>query len=380
VDSAVTSVARLEEAQTVEQASDHPLRPVVWWAAIGALSLAVGVFATVSWVLSSDFKTTGTGSTPVPDFMRWTAIALQAIGPVVMAIVVYRVIIRPWCRDGQLSLNGAFAVACMALYWQEPLANYAGPIFAYNSVYFNWGSWTSKIPGWISANAHLNPQTPLFGGIWYAGYGLLGGVLLGAHVMKRAKRRWPHWTRRRLFFTCFLVLALVDLVMEVIMVRLGIYVYTSPAPRLALFAGHYYQFPIYEPVLWGLTWSGMASVRYFTDDRGRTIVERGMAEVQVGSRCKGVLRVLALTGILTVLLSAYNLCWMWLGQHQHPWPEDIVQRSYFTNGVCGGGSDAACPGGVVPVHMRGTAHLGAENELVVPQGKVLGSPLPHERK
>jgi hypothetical protein len=51
------------------------------------------------------------------------------------------------------------------------------------------------------------------------------------------------------------------------------------------------------------------------------------------------------------------------------WPQDVQKRSYFTSGVCGPGTDVACPDPRVPF-PRGESSLrvAPDGSLVVPNG------------
>jgi hypothetical protein len=43
-----------------------------------------------------------------------------------------------------------------------------------------------------------------------------------------------------------------------------------------LFAGKTYQLPLYEVLSWGLAWTLYAAIYAYRDDRGMTLVERGI--------------------------------------------------------------------------------------------------------
>lgn len=63
---------------------------------------------------------------------------------------------------------------------------------------------------------------------------------------------------------------------------LGLYTYPGAIQSVSFNAGHYYQWPGYEGVMWGAVQAGLACLRFFTDDRRRTIVERGIDQVRGG--------------------------------------------------------------------------------------------------
>jgi hypothetical protein len=129
-----------------------------------------------------------------------------------------------------------------------------------------------------------------------------------------------------------------DVVMEgLFLMPMGLF--TTPEPSVALpLPRHYYQYPIYEAFLWGAVQAGLCSIRFFTDDRGRTFVERGLERVQGGFVKQQSMRFLAIFAACSLFFFVfYNLPAQWLAMHADPWPEDIQKRSYFTMGICGEG-------------------------------------------
>jgi hypothetical protein len=118
----------------------------------------------------------------------------------------------------------------------------------------------------------------------------------------------------------------------------------------------------------------IVSLRYFTDDRGRTLVERGSERLKGGTGRQGMIRFLALLGICqTVMLFAYNVpVAILIGGHSTRWPADIQNRSYFTDGLCGAQTTRMCPGPGVPLNRGpGTVSITPEGKLFIPPGREL---------
>ena len=115
--------------------------------------------------------------------------------------------------------------------------------------------------------------------------------------------------------------------------------------------------------MWGAVETGLASIKFFTDDRERTFVERGLENVRGGFAKQQFVRFLAIFAAVSACFFVfYNIPAQWIGMHADPWPKDVLERSYFTQSVCGegSGSDRACPDPSVPiptkrfrVHQRG---------------------------
>jgi hypothetical protein len=141
----------------------------------------------------------------------------------------------------------------------------------------------------------------------------MGGVLLANAVMRRAKARWPGLGTAGIIGVAMVFCMAFDFVLETIWMRLGIYTYAGSIRWLTLFSGHYYQFPIYEVVFAGGMFTAFACVRYFQNDKGLSVAERGVDELRVSRRARTSLRFLAIVGIINVLmLVTYNLPMQWL--------------------------------------------------------------------
>jgi len=59
-----------------------------------------------------------------------------------------------------------------------------------------------------------------------------------------------------------------------LILRAELFSYGSTVPELTMFAGTKHQFPVYEVISWCGTYTGLASLHYFRDDKGRSLFER----------------------------------------------------------------------------------------------------------
>jgi hypothetical protein len=181
--------------------------------------------------------------------------------------------------------------------------------------------------------------------------------------MGKVKQRWPNITRVRLVLACFAYLVVFDLVCELAWMRTGFYAYPGTVDWLTLWHGHYYQFPIYESAMFGGILTVWACVRYFRNDRGETWAERGVDRVRTTPRRLTAIRTLALVGMFNLIYIVFNIGYVWIAAHQTGWPDDIVNRSYL-NGLCGPGTQYACPDPGVPIPLPNSVHVGPAGELV----------------
>jgi len=350
--------------RTAEEA--RPAKPVKWWAVLGAMVIALEIYVFAHWILTGNATRTPTGSSPVPGWMPWMAHVWEAVGVVALLWCIYHFVIKPWRREGTLSVDGMLVLTFFTLFWQDPMLNYSQTWATYNSTFINFGNWAASLPGWLGPNGYLFAEPIIWTAPVYV-YASMGGVLLANLVMRKAKERRPQLGTAGLVTVAMVFCVLFDIVIETVWMRLGIYTYAGSIEWLTLFSGHYYQFPIYEPIFAGAMFTAFACLRYFQNDKGQTVAERGVDELRTSTRNKTGLRLLATVGIVNLLmLVTYNFPMQWFGTHADPWPEDITSRSYLTNGLCGPETAYACPGPGVPIPRPDSAHLTPSGEFVVP--------------
>lgn len=343
-------------------------KPVNVWAAVGALVLALEVFIVVSWLTSGQAHRTPTGVTPVPQWMKIVGHTWEGVISAGCVTFVLWFLVRPWRRERRVTIDGMFVIVFLLMIWQDPIANYVQPLVTYNTVFVNWGSWSTHVPGWLSPNGNLFAEPLLWSATGYVVV-LYGGVLVGNAVMRRAKNRWPRLGNLGLITVCLSFFILLDFVMENAFMRLGFIAYPGAIRSLSAFAGHYYQFPIYESVFWGGTWGTLACARYFTNDLGQTVAERGIDRVRGSLLKREGLRLLAIMGLCNVIfMVGYNIPLNFFAIHGDSWPKDILKRSYLTDGLCGPSTSYACPGPDVPIDRPHSVHLGPAGQLVIPRG------------
>ena len=219
-------------------------QPVIWWAAVGLGFVVLQIYIYVAWIISGPERTPA-GPDPVPGWMNAVGQTWQAVGLVVVLGVVYRLVVRPALKERRLTTDGMLVIGFLSLVWQDPLLNYTQSVVTYNAMFLNWGSWGHQVPGWLSPTGHQYAVPLLWTGPAYV-YATLVGILFCTYVMNRARRRWPTIGTAGLIGVCVTSIVVFDVLMEIGFLRLGIYSYPGAIRSLTLFAGHYYQLPVYE--------------------------------------------------------------------------------------------------------------------------------------
>lgn len=343
-----------------------------WWAWLGVAFTTLAVYVWGAWLLSGPTRTPP-GPTPIPTWMQVSVHIQLAVGFVAMVLVLHYFLVRPWRREGTLTLDGMIILGFLVSYWQDPLMNSIVPYALYNSYLPNWGSWAGEIPWWHYPNGSRVVE-PILWDIPVYIYALFLVPVLGCTVMRKCKARWPGLSKLQLIGICYAFMAFADLLIEPFWIRTGVFVFNGvfTPTALTLFDGHWYQFPLSEPILLGFWWTTLACLRYFKNDKGEILCERGVRDLPLRPRAKTRLRLFAVIGAVNLaLLVCYSLPASFLGLYVRGWPEDVYSRSYYTNTLCGPGTTYACPAPGVPLPDRNSAHLGPDGRLVVPEGTKL---------
>lgn len=366
-DTALRAGGGLATARIVPEA--RRATPVKWWAGVGVLWLALLAYAWTSWLVSGDAHATATGIDPVPTWKQITARSWEILfgGWALVAIWVF--LIKPIRRGRGMSLDGMLLIAWFTLWaLQDPWLSYARGWFAYNAEFVDLGCPQCHVPGWLDSGVQNNlPEPLLFMAGMYVGV-FTTSLVIVCKLMRAAKARWPQLGTMGLIGIAWATMAITDLVLEVIWLHNGLYAYPGAIRSLSVFPGTEHQFPLYESVLWGGMWGAMVCLRYFRNDRGQTIAERGIERVRGGRRGKSALRLLALIGIAQTFMLVYNIGIGFAGLHSDPWPREVLSKSYMTAGMCGEGTDQACGDPKVPIAIRDGGHATPHGRWAVPQG------------
>jgi hypothetical protein len=121
--------------------TERKFRPVKLWAGIGVVALVIQAVAYAGWFLSGEFVSTPTGDTPIPTQMIVAIRVWEVLAVIGSALMVWFVLVKPWRRDGRISLDGMFVLVMITVVWQDVLCNLFQTFIVYNSGFVNRGSW-----------------------------------------------------------------------------------------------------------------------------------------------------------------------------------------------------------------------------------------------
>lgn len=350
--------------------------PVKVWAVVGFVIFVFEAWVILRWVTGPFFKTVPVGPSEVPGYMKVAMMFWQVISIPAALGMLYWYVVRPWRRDRHIGVDGMLCIAFATMWFQDPLSGYFGNWFTYNAWQVNYGSWTNSIPGWLGYGTpgHMVIEPVLTIPALYVYFHFLGAVL-GCVIMRRVQRRFPGGGRVVQLAACFVVLALFDVFFEVLWMPLtGMYAYPgSHGPHL--FPGTFHQYPLHEAVFAAADLTFFAYVRNFLNDRGESIADRGIDGVKSSALRKNALRAFAMIGVVQVgFFVTFSMGSLWIGAHASSWPEDLQKRSYFTDGICGAGTDRVCPGPNVPLIRNDNSAGGGGSIRLGPLGKAIVPP------
>ena len=207
---------------------------------------------------------------PVAPLFGWTHwLGLEQTGTIVMMVLCVTAGVVLWRRFPRHPIL-LMAIACTAIVWEDPIMNWA-PYAVYNPQLWHWPeSWPL-----VSVSPTVEPfvvigyvafyLTPFFGGIW---------------ILRRIQRRRPldsfAWRHPLVSLAglIFLVGFVADAMLEIGLVRTGMYVYSQVIPFGSVFTGTTYQFPLLWESALVTTVMIPAGVLLYRDDTGRTVAEK----------------------------------------------------------------------------------------------------------
>lgn len=233
-------------------------------------------------------------------------------------------------------------IASTAIVWQDPMMNWA-PYAVYNPELWHLPEWWP----YISISPTVEPFIvigyamfyffPFFPAIWVL------RRLQAKKPMDAFVWRHPLWSLAGLILVIGFVF---DMMLEVTLVRTGLYIYSQVIPWGSLFAGEYYQFPL----IWESTFVCFvmipAGVLCYRDDTGKTVAEKMSQRLRFLQTKPALATFLVMFGILNISYFMYGAAFATIRASglatsvacPYPYPEAKVydpQGYYERNGTPG---------------------------------------------
>ncbi|HEY1966343.1 MAG TPA: spirocyclase AveC family protein [Pseudonocardia sp.] len=320
--------------------------PVVLWAWVGALFVLLNVWIYGRWLAA--------GPEPITRFRDASHSGLSLVNAiqvlfVVLTIAMVTVVGRQCLRQRRLTLEAMVIIGFLSQCWTEQLFNYYRPGVLFNSNLINLSSIAPYIPGQVAPYANLTALPVLY--TFCSNTAAMPLVAFaGSWLTRKIRRDRPELAGTKLVILLVVIYTALDLAFEIPLTHAGIYAYPSGWHTLTLFAGHYYQLPLFHLML-NVYWFGAyAMLHAFRNDRGETLSERGAGRIR-GKRTRWLVRQLS-------IIAAFNLVSMvyfttiqievMSAAKTPPLP------SYLIAGWCGdqGQPYGPCPAPGVPIPTR----------------------------
>ena len=183
-----------------------------------------------------------------------------------MLVVVFVVLWRRHPKHPILLM----ALACTSIVWQDPIMNWA-PYAVYNPQLWHWSedwplvSLSPTVEPFLVIGYIMFYLAPYFPAIW---------------ILRRIQARRPVdsfvW-RHPLISLALIILPIgivFDAMLEITLVRTGMYIYSQVIPFGSIFTGKPYQFPLLWESILVTTVMIPAGVLLYRDDTGRTVAEK----------------------------------------------------------------------------------------------------------
>jgi hypothetical protein len=326
-------------------AATRRIAPIRIWAGLGAVMLVVEVVLLLRWVTSPSFTPVDSGPDIPPGWMRFALIAGQVVFVAGALWFCHRHLWVPWRRERRVTVDGLLVVSALLASPFDMLSNYRGYWFTYNSYLLNMGSIMSAIPG--VSQPHGNGAGEAWPILMLPGAYVVvfvGLAIVGSRLMSRWKARWPSLGPVRLIGMCYLATMLLYLVFDgLICMPLGYWQFGGG--YIPIFnADTYYKYPLQETITAGAVFTIFTCWRYFRNDRGETLGERGLHTLPGSAVKRTAQRLLGVYALVMIgMVSTYHLPNAALAAHATVWPQDVQDRSYFTNNVCAEDTGRPCP-------------------------------------
>ena len=309
--------------------------PVPVLAAVGAACVAIQLAVYGAWLAAGPHQVRRFRD---HDSASWYAARFFEVLIVVVSIAMLVHVVRQCRRERRLTFDAMLCLAGAAAYWIDPIDNWLQPLFMYSSNWVNLSNWSGHVPLVQNPDAGRMPEPVLFIGLCYA-FGFPLFLIAINAGMRAARRRRPALTAPQLVALTMLGGAAVDVAFELPMFMLRLWAYPG-SPDIGIFPHGATKFPLVEIVVAGLVFGGLAALRFFRDDRGRTVLERGAAGVP--ARWRSAVSVLALVAVTNGAFLAAGIAEMAVGLYAAPYKP---QPAHLVNGLCGPGTRyGACPG------------------------------------
>lgn len=281
-------------------------------ALVGAILLVVQAYVYVAWLSDSPHQITKFRDR---QDISWTMARVFEVAVFLGFIACLVYVVRKSRREGRLTFDAKLVIAGFTVIWLDEWTNLVAPIWAYSTQWLNLNNPTAYLPGVINPDMKRLPF-PMFHLFNYP-VALLGAGIVVSALMRLIRRRWPGLSTAQLVLLVAGAGMCFDLVYEMPMFALRLWSFPGSPSWLALFRGSAMKFPIFEIIPAGMAFATFGALRFFKNDRGQEITERGLDHLP--ARRRSVVSILALAGVVQLVWLACTTVQVFGGFYAAPY-------------------------------------------------------------
>jgi hypothetical protein len=310
---------------TPSMRAPRPFNGVYALASVGVLIVSYELWAWGAWLVAGPHPVTRYRDPNSPSL--WVARGYEVV-MVITAVAVMGTVVRDCLRRRAFTTDASIIVAGFFMLFWDPMVNWMQPNFFYSSQWINVNTWTGYAPWVVNPTASQMPQPIVFIGLIYP-FGLLAFSMLLNKGMSAARRRWPEITNARLIAGTFVGGLSLCLLLEAPIFLMNLWGLPGAPDELALFDNDH-RFAWAEYVTTTIVFTTLGCVRFFRNDKGQTIAERGLDNLSPGARA--LVATLATTTLFAIAIWVLLLIQIPAGLHAAPYPQGYPK--HMINDLC----------------------------------------------
>lgn len=253
-----------------------PVAPRRWalphyLAVAGVPVLIWNAWTIIAWLLDgpeavTEFRDSGSVS--------WYAARVIECAVVVASLVMIGYLVRGCRRAGRvLTFDVMYCLVGATIFWSDFGMNFFQPVFVASSNFVNVNNPCGHMPFIVNSECGRGPEPILFFPLVET-FLVLALAIGISKLVSRARRRWPGMSTAQLFGV-ILAIATAFSLAEILILALGVWGYAGPR-WMSFSPGHGVHYSAVVLLGTALFFGPMAALYIIRNDKGQTIVERGL--------------------------------------------------------------------------------------------------------
>ena len=304
---------------------NKPFTATHYLALFGLFFLALQTWVWIAWwlggpVSTNEFKTPGS--------LNWWAAKFYEVLFGVLFVLMLTWVVRRCLREGRLIFDAKLMIGGLSVLWADAWTNIASPIWMYSSNFVNLTNPLSGFPLALNPDMGRMPFPIVLHGFIYPVSNLMAAIIVCA-IMRKLLTIRPGLSMAKLLGLVVLIGICFDIMFELPMFMLRLWAFPGTPDEFALFSDSSMKFPIWEMVPAGIAFATFGALRFFKDDKGRELTERGLDSMS--SRRQTIVSTLALIGVLNIVWLSMTSIQAVIGFYADPYQP--LPR-YLINDMC----------------------------------------------